>query len=268
MMTRRFFAVSLPAALAARRLRAETSEDRGRKLLDKLIAALGGDVFLNMHDRTEEGRAYSFFRDQLSGLSIVHLYTQYTQQPGPGDFPAIRERQAFLKNQDDAVIFTQGQAFEVTFRGARPLADDRLTRYVDTTNRNIFYIVRQRIHENGMIFESPGGDVIENQPVQVLNITDFQNRKVTVYLHHLTFLPILQRTHMMDPILKERREEVTRYNKYRSVKPGVMWPFDIQRERDGEKIFQMFSESVSVNDNLPDKLFSLPSGIKILKKDS
>ena len=267
MMTRRVFAVSLPAALAARRLHAETGLERGRKLMDKLVEGLGGDLFLNMHDRTEEGRAYSFFREQLSGLSIMHLYTQYRLQPGPGGFPAIRERQAFLKNQDDAIIFAEGKAYEVNFRGARPLADDRLNRFVETTNCSIFYIVRQRLHEDGMIFESPGGDVIENQPVQVLMITDSQNRRVTVYLHHLTFLPVLQRFRLLDPILKERREEVTRFNNYRSVKPGVMWPWAIQRERDGEKIFEMFSENVTVNNDLPDKLFTLPSGIKILKKD-
>jgi hypothetical protein len=267
MMTRRFFSFSIPAGLAARRLHAETAEERGRKLMEKLVQALGGNLFLTMRDRTEEGRAYSFFREQLSGLSMVHLYTQYTSQPGPGDFPAIRERQAFLKNQDDAVIFADGKAHEVTFRGARPLADDRLNRYIETTKRNIFYIARQRLREDGMIFESPGGDVIENQPVLVLAITDAQNRKVTVYLHHLTFLPVMQRFFLMDPILKERREEVTRYNKYRSVKPGVMWPYDVQRERDGEKIFQMFAESVTINNNLPDRLFTLPSGAKILKKD-
>ncbi len=266
-MTRRLFAVSLPAGVAARRVYAETDEERGHKLMNKLIEALGGDLFLNMHDRTEEGRAYSFFREQLSGLSIVHLYTQYRMQPGPGDFPAVRERQAFLKNQDDAVIFAEGSAYEVTFRGARPLPDDSLKRYIETTNRNIFYIVRERLHENGMFFESPGGDVIENQPVQVLNITDPQNRKVTVYLHHLTFLPVMQRSHIMDPILKERREEVTRFNNYRRAKPGIMWPWAILRERDGEKIFQMFSDAVSVNNDLPDKLFTLPSGIKMLKKD-
>ena len=267
MMTRRLFAASLPAALAASRLRAESLEDRGRKLMDKLVAALGGEQFLNMRDRTEEGRAYSFFREQLSGLSVVHIYTQYRTHPGPGDFPAIRERQAFMKNQDDAVIFTEGNAYEVTFRGARPLADDRLQRYIETTNRNIFYIVRQRLREPGMIYESPGGDVIENQPVQVLNVTDPQNRTVTVYLHHSTFLPIMQRFKLMDPILKERREEVTRFNKYRSVS-GVMWPYDIQRERDGEKIFQMFAENVTINNNLQDKLFTLPSGVKMLKKDT
>ena len=268
MMTRRHFAASLPAALVGRRLRAETMESRGHKLMDKLVAALGGDLFLNMRDRTEEGRAYSFFREQLSGLSIVHIYTQYPEKGGPGDFPAIRERQAFLKNQDDAIIFAENAAYEVNFRGARPLADDRLQRYIETTNRNIFYIVRQRLHEPGMIFESPGGDVIENQPVQILNVTDPQNRLVTVYLHHLTFLPVMQRFKLMDPIFKEQREEVTRYTNYKSIKPGVMWPYAILRERDKEKVFQMFADNITVNNNLADKLFTLPSGIKMLKKDT
>ena len=267
MMTRRLFAVTLPAAVAVRRLRAETVEDRGRKLMDKMVEALGGELFLNMHDRSEEGRAYSFFRQEISGLSIIHIYTQYREKGGPGDFPAVRERQAFLKHEDDAIIFAEGNAYEVNFRGARPMPDDSLKRYIETTNRNIFYIARERLHENGMYIESPGGDVVENQPVQVLNITDPQNRKVTVYLHHLTFLPVMQRSFILDPILKERREEVTRFNNYRRVKPGVMWPWDIFRERDGEKVFQMFSENVTVNDNLPDKLFTLPQGIKMLKKE-
>jgi len=263
MMTRRQFACSLLAATA---IRAETPEERGNTLKEKLVNALGGAQFLNMRDRTEEGRAYSFFREQLSGLSVVKIYTKYQEKAGPGDFPAVRERQAFGKKEDDAIIFAEGAVHEVTYRGARPLADDRLQRYIETTNRNILYIVRNRLREPGMIFESPGGDVIENQPVQVLKVTDPQNRTVTVYLHRSTFLPVLQRFSLMDPILKERREEVTRFNKYRSVS-GVMWPYDIQRERDGEKIFQMFAEAVTVNNNLPDKLFTLPSGIKILKKD-
>jgi hypothetical protein len=267
MMTRRLFAVTLPAAIASH-VRAETQEERGKKLLDKLVEALGGSTYLNMRDRIEEGRAYSFYREELSGLSVVRLYTQYLDKPGAEGFPALRERQAFGKKFDDAIIFANGAAHEVTFRGARPLPDERLRRYIESTQRNIFYIVRARLREPGMIFESPGGDVVENQPVQVLNVTDSENRVVTVYLHRSTLLPVMQKFKLMDPMIKERREETTRFSKYRSVKPGVMWPFDIQRERDGEKIYQMFAESVTVNNNLADTLFTLPSGIKILKKQA
>jgi hypothetical protein len=45
-----------------------------------------------------------------------------------------------------------------------------------------------------------------------------------------------------------------------------MWPFDVQRERDGEKIYQMFSDSVAINQDLTDNLFTLPANMKILKK--
>ena len=31
-----------------------------------------------MQDRVESGRAYSFYRDQISGLSIATIYTQYS----------------------------------------------------------------------------------------------------------------------------------------------------------------------------------------------
>jgi hypothetical protein len=47
---------------------------------------------------------------------------------------------------------------------------------------------------------------------------------------------------------------------------GVMWPYDIQRERDGEKIYQMYSDSVVINKDLTDNLFTLPADMKILKK--
>jgi hypothetical protein len=267
-MTRRLFAVTVPAALAARGLRAETLEERGKKVRDQLIEALGGQYFVAMHTRVEEGRGYSFFKDRLSGSSVMRIYTRYEPGPSKGDFPAVRERQAFGKKQDDAVLFAEGNAFEITFRGARPLPDERVTRYIETTQRNIFYILRERREEKGMIFESPGGDVVENQPVEVLDITDFENRKVRVFLHHSTMLPVMQRFLLRDPVLKERREEVTRFANYRSLKPGVQWPYSIQRERDGEKIFQLFSESVAINSDLPDKLFNLPQGITMLKKEA
>jgi hypothetical protein len=55
--------------LAALASAADTSAERGKHVIDQAVAALGGDRFLNMQDRVESGRAYSFYREQLSGLS-------------------------------------------------------------------------------------------------------------------------------------------------------------------------------------------------------
>jgi hypothetical protein len=257
--------VCLAASLAG--MRAETNLQRGRRLVDQAVAALGGANFLQMQDRVESGRAYSFYREQLNGLSVAKIYTRYVIRPEPPEpgFLGVRERQAFGKKEDSAVLFAEGQGYDVTFRGARPLNDEVLNRYHESTLRNIFYILRQRLGEPGLILESRGSDVVENQPVDIVDITDADNRTVTVYFNQVTHLPAKQVTYRRDPKTRDRIQEVTRFSKYREVS-GVNWPYDIQRERDGEKIYQMYSDSVEINKGLTDNLFTLPANMKILAK--
>ena len=257
----------LALAVAIIAASAETNQERGKRIVDEAVAALGGDNFLQMQDRVESGRAYSFYREELNGLSIAKIYTRYLIRPEPPvpGFVGVREREAFGKKEDSAVILADGKGYDITFRGARPLPDDRLERFKESTLRNVFYILRQRLGEPGLIMEFRGTDVVENQSVDIVDITDADNRIVTVYFSHVTHLPAKQVTYRRDPQTKDRVEEVTRYSKYRDV-GGVMWPYDIQRERDGEKIYQMYSDSVAVNKDLKDNLFTLPADMKILKK--
>ena len=76
----------------------------------------------------------------------------------------------------------------------------------------------------------------------------------------------MQVTERRDPTTKDRNEEVTVFTKYRDVGGGVMWPYTIQRERNGYKTYQIFAEKVEVNQPLPPKTFELPPGVKVLKK--
>lgn len=248
---------------------AENSQQRGKRVADEAVAALGGSQFLHMQDRVESGRAYSFYRERLSGLSLAKIYTRYLvrpERPVPG-FLGVRERQAFGKKEDSAVILEDGKGYEITFRGARPLPDVQVERFKDSTLHNIFYILRVRLGEPGLIFESRGADVIDNQPVEIVDITDADNRTVTVYFNSTTKLPTKQSFLRRDPITKDRVEEVTLFSKYRDVGGGVMWPFDIQRVRDGEKIYEIYSDSVAINQDLKDNLFTLPANLKMLKKE-
>jgi hypothetical protein len=87
---------------------------------------------------------------------------------------------------------------------------------------------------------------------------------VTVWIHQDTHLPVKQRFKRWDPVINEQREEVTRYTKYREAGNGVMWPHDTQRERDKEKIFELYSDKVTIGGNLPDSMFELPPGVTVL----
>ena len=45
---------------------------------------------------------------------------------------------------------------------------------------------------------------------------------------------------------------------------GVRWPGATVRERNREKILEIYSDSVVINHGLKDDLFSLPGNLKIL----
>ena len=253
--------LALSAALTA----AETMEQRGKRVIDEALAALGGEKFLSVQDRVEDGRAYSFYRGQLTGLSRAKIYTRYLSA-APENGVAQRERQAFGKDEDYLILFTEDKGYQITYRGAKPLEEDRLKRYLESTRRNVLYILRHRLKEPGIIFEGKGANVWQNSPVEVVDITDADNNVVTVYFSRNTKLPIYQSYVVRDPRTKDRDEFSTIFAKYRDVGDGVQWPYHIRSERNGSKTFEIFADTVTVNQGLTDVLFTLDATTKVLQK--
>ena len=268
MLTRRAFGgATLAAAVAPAQ---ESKQARGRRVLDEALAALGGPKFAAMRDRVETGRAYSFYRDRMTGLARAAISTRYVMRPEPPTAePNVyqRERQSFRDKKDKeefAYLFDETKGWEITFRGVRPFPAERIERYRDSTRRNIFYILRQRLGEPGLIVESAGSQVFENQPVELVDIVDGDNNTVTVYFHRTTKLPTRQVYFRRDPIARERHEEVTIFGKFRDSGGGVMWPWAITRTRDGDKVFEIFSDSVKINTALDDSRFTMPVNLPLL----
>jgi hypothetical protein len=254
------------AVLAASSLSAETRAERGYRVVKEALAALGGEQFLAMKDRVEAGRAYSFSRQRLSGLARARIYTRYLTRPEPpqAGFFGLRLRQSFGKDEDTATIFLEnGKGWDLTYRGAKPIAEEEVQRFQESQLRNIFYILRMRMGEPGLIFESQGTDIADNQPAEVVDITDGENRVVTVWFHQSTKLPIRQRAFRRTG--GDRSEEISTFAKYRAV-GGVQWPHAWVRTRDGEKIFEMFADEVTINQSLNDVLFTISADTKVLKK--
>jgi hypothetical protein len=230
-----------------------------------------------MQNRVETGRIYSSYNDKVNGMATEALYTNYLPRPDPPmpGFLGVRVRDArgrkpedvIGKKQDDVILYGDGTGYEVTFRGARPLSDAVIQQFKTATLHNIFYILRQRLGEPGMVFDSRGADFFENRPVEIVEIADASNDTVTVFFDRLTKLPLRQLYYRKDPIDNSKIEDVAIFSKYRDVGGGVMWPFAIRRERNGEKVFEMYTESVEINRDLKDSMFTLPQGLTLLKKD-
>lgn len=253
--------------LAAPAVLAQSRAERGERIVKDSLAALGGEKYLAMGDRTEYGRAYSFYRERLSGLSKTRIMTRYLVRPEPpqAGFFGIRVRQVFGKDEETATVFLEdGKGWDITYRGARPIPDNDMTRFRESQIRNIFYILRMRLGEPGLIIEHQGTDVVDNQAADIVDITDSENRVVTVWFQQSSKFPIQQRAFRGRGA--ERDEDFTNFSKYRDVGGGIYWPYTWLRTRNGEKVFELFSESVQINTGLSDVLFTVSADTKILKK--
>ncbi|HRJ21120.1 MAG TPA: hypothetical protein PLF84_18880 [Bryobacteraceae bacterium] len=245
---------------------AQNDPVRGKQIVDEAIAALGGPAYLNMRDRVEQGRGYSFYREQLSGLSRTTLYTRYLTrpEPPPAGYIGQRERQAFGKNQDIYIVFNEMGGHEITFRGAKPLPPDTMERWQESLRHNILHTLRCRLGEPGLVFEFVRTDTVDNAAVNVVDVVDSDSRVTTVYFEQISKLPVRQSWFRRDPRTRRRIEEITVYAKFRDIGGGVQWPFVVRRERNGEKIFEMFSDDVKLNQDLTDDLFTLSGDVKII----
>ena len=121
-----------PAAFAfGKLLKAESRQERGRRLLGECIEALGGERFLQIRDVVRSGRAYAFYRANVRGLARITIYEHFgplEKDPEPDWLPVSR-REVYTEKGDYYNLFEHGQGWEVTFRGARPLPEERMNRY-------------------------------------------------------------------------------------------------------------------------------------------
>ena len=123
---REFGRAGLAAAisLSAPALRAETQQEKGKRVVLEALEALGGLKFQGMRNRVESGRAYAFYRERLTGLAVARFYTKYLEPTRTApEIPAQVQRQSLGKKEDQVVVYNEkGMGYILTYRGAKPMS--------------------------------------------------------------------------------------------------------------------------------------------------
>jgi hypothetical protein len=239
-------------------LPAETRQEQGKRLVLESLQALGGEAFLKVHNLTQAGRAYSFYRENLSGLAVFTRYENYEpmQADAPADWLPVSRRDIYTEEGDYYALYKNGQGWEVTFRGARPLPQDRIVQFRDSMRRNYFYFLRYRLNEPDLYFYYKGTEIINNVPTDAVDISDSEGESITIYLQMSDHLPVQQVYLRRDPKTRIPYEEKSIYSKFREV-DGVTLPWNIRQERDGEKVFEFFGQTAQINQKLDPGIFEL-----------
>lgn len=244
---------------------AQNSQERAKQLLEDALTKLGGQSFLKIQSIKRTGRAYSFYRYNLRGLAVMTLFDGFEelQENKDSNWLPVSRREVYTPKGNYYTLFKNGQGWEVTYLGARPLPEDTLHKYRVATRRDIFFILRYRLNNPDMYYYYAGTEIIDNTPTYAVDITDGNSETVTVYFRMSDNLPVQQLYIRRDPKTRIPYEEKAIYSKYRKV-ASVTLPWNIQMQRDNEKFFEFFGRKIEVNSRLKPDVFSLEKEIKIL----
>lgn len=234
---------------AARDLLPEQSAARARELIQTAIQALGGKAYLEVRDLYRIGRLAQFSRTgELSGY--IRFY-DYVKLPD-------KNRTEYSQKRNIIQVYTSQEGWELDRGGVQEAPPESLERYQRGLKRDVDYLFRYRLNEEGMAFRYGGSDILDLKQVEWIEVSDRDRLTLRVALDRSTHLPIRAMYTYRDPATRLRVEEVEHFGNYHVIQ-GVRTPMQILRERNGVNYYQVFFEKYEYNVGLDDSLFTRAS---------
>ena len=233
---------------------AETNQQKARTLVDQMIQALGGQAYLTAQDYYAEGRSGSFHNESLEGTTLFYRFWKWPD----------KDRLELTKQRDIVQLYVGDQAYEITYKGIRPLdiqKEERVHQAIVRRYYSLENVLRNWMKEPGILLLDEGPSISEGHMAEKVTIINSKNESVTILVDPSTHLPLEKRFSTRDPRYRERDEEALIYGDWK-VFQGINTPRMTVIKRNGETISQQIILNMTYNIHPLDSLFD-PSVAKI-----
>jgi hypothetical protein len=252
-------ASDIPSAAPASAAPGQSDTDRGRQLIDQMIAALGGEMWLNRATIQLDGRTSSFFHGEPNP-SITEYHEQrrlaLNGQPEADRIGFLTERGMIEpgKKIDVVQIWTAGNGTEITFKGQIALPKEQVEDYYRRRAHSIEEVVHNWLKAPGVMVVSEGTVMVVRRLADRVTVLTADNDAVTLELDATTHLPLRRTFRWRNPQFKDYDEESETYDDYHTIQ-GLPTPLTITRYHNGEMSNQRFLTRVVYNLPLAPSLF-------------
>ena len=232
----------------------QTNQQKARALVDQMIQALGGQAYLTVQDYYSEGRSGSFHNETLQGTSLFYRFWKWPD----------KDRIELTKQRDIVQLYVGDQAYEITYKGVRPLNlqnEERAHQAIVRRYYSLENVLRIWMKEPGILLLDEGPSISEGHMAEKLTIINSKNESVTILVDPSTHLPLEKRFSTRDPRYRERDEEVLVYGDWKVIQ-GINTPRMTLIKRNGETISQQIILNITYNVHPSDSLFD-PTVAKI-----
>jgi hypothetical protein len=224
------------------------SAAKARALLNQSVEALGGGVYLRLHDADCMAKFAGFERSgSIGGIGMVHVLRQLPD----------KNRTEYDPKGVIVTIYAGDKGWSLDRSGVEDLGADDISAYQEQLKNDANYILRYRLDEPGLALRYGGTQVVDLKQVDWVEVDDKEGRDVRIAIDRSSHLPVRFVVNSRD---KEGAptEMLTVYSNYHLV-DGVQTAFQVSRFRNGVQVSQIFYSECKYNTGLADDLFSRAS---------
>jgi hypothetical protein len=226
------------------------NSDKAKSTIEQGITALGGQTYLTIRDREQQGRTYGFHHGTATGGGAQ--FWSFSQFPD-------KERVEFTKERDIAQVFVGNKGWEITYKGPHPVEQKDLDDYLRRRKFSLDRVLRTWVSDPSVIMLYEGNAIAAEHSALQVTLINAQNESVSLFFDVDTHLPIKKSFEWRDPVDKQKNLEEEVYDNYKPV-AGTMTPYSVTRFFNGDMSNQRFLNSVTINQGLDPAMFDPNSG--------
>jgi hypothetical protein len=227
-------------------VREDPGVKNARRVLDQMIQALGGPVYMNLQDMEQHGRSYGFYHGNPSGRGSE--FWRFWKWPD-------MDRYELTKQRDVIYIYNGDKGWEITYKGTRAEDPDELKEYLQARNYSLDNVLRRWLKQPDTALFYEGSGITQDKQVDKVTLINGKGQAVTLAIDQLTHLPVKKSYFVRDPESREKDEEAEVYDNWRPEQ-GINTPHTIVLMHNGDITRQRFIQSVTYNQGIPDSKFT------------
>jgi hypothetical protein len=246
---------ALPSMQVAHGEEGKTEAERGRKLLDAMVTALGGDAWLNRQTWIFYGRTATFYKGQPD--ASAPQFEEYGRVSPFGERLVIVSHFGAViatNHSDVADVWTSDHGYEITYKGTAALPAKEVVDFERLREHSLEMVVKEWLKQPGVVVVDEGPKVVERRLADEVSVLSASNDAVTLALDQSTHLPLSLSFQWRDPVYKDWNTDVVEFADYHEIQ-GIMTPFSVITMHNGDMTGERFLTKAVYNVPLAAELF-------------
>ncbi len=228
---------------------------QGRKLLDQMVKALGGDAWRNRSTERLDGHGATFYKGLPNPYETQ--FEEYLRHEPFGERIVIVSKQGVFiptTKRDVAEVWTADNGYEISYHGRKELPKIDVEDFERRRLHSIDIAVLDWLKRPGTLVTYEGSEMDERRQVDKVSILTADNEAITLGLDAETHLPRSRSFQFRNATYRDFDIDLERYDDWQ-MQGGIMTALTITRYRNGDMVSQRFLSKVQYGVPLDAVLF-------------